>query len=224
MRKNRDLILSIMIPIIVALWEFLYYKILFHNNMLISLDDLSENNIFNILIQHIVVNLPIVIFLMITLKKINYKKLYFNLPTKRLWKIILIILVIICFALFIYGFSISHNIVKVLYSFIFYLIFVSVGEEFIFRCLIPFLQKDKIPKIIEWLLPNILFSLTHLIVLFVDTSGLNEISLITLIIYLITTIIFGVVMELLKRKSGSLYVPILAHTIYDFYGEIMLWL
>lgn len=224
MRKNRDLILSIVIPMIAVLWEFLYYKILFNNNMLISLDDLSENNIFNILIQHIVVNLPIIIFFIIALKKINYKKLYFNLPTKKLWKIILMILAVVYFGLFIYGFSISHNIVKALYSFIFYLIFVSFGEEYIFRCLIPFLQKDKLPKTIEWFLPNILFSLMHLIILFVDTSGLNEITLTALIIYLITTIIFGVVMELLKRKSGSLYVPILAHAIYDFCGEIMLWL
>lgn len=49
--KNKNILLSIIIPIIVAVWSFLYYKILFINKLLISLDDLSNNNVFNILLK-----------------------------------------------------------------------------------------------------------------------------------------------------------------------------
>lgn len=126
--------------------------------------------------------------------------------------------------LFFYGLSIIHNVIKVLYFFIFYLLFVSFAEEYIFRGIVPYLQKNKLPKIIEYLLPNVLFTGMHFVTLFVDPSGNSEITFFAALAYFITTMIFGVFMEFLKRKSNSLYIPILAHAIYDFYGEIMLWL
>lgn len=106
----------------------------------------------------------------------------------------------------------------------FYLLFISFAEEYIFRGVIPFLQKNKLPKFIEWLLPSVLFTVLHFVMLFVDPSGINEIPFFDALVYFITTIIFGMIMELLKRKSDSLYTSILLHAIYDFYGEIMLWL
>ncbi len=60
--------------------------------------------------------------------------------------------------------------------------------------------------------------------LFVDPSRVSEITFFDTLVYFITTIIFGMIMELLKRKSNSLYTSILAHATYDFYAEIMLWL
>ncbi len=224
MKKNKDIIISILIPIIVIFWSFLYYKLLFINNILISLDDLTNKNIFNILLQHIIVNAPVIILLVIGLKKFGNKNLFLNFPHKNIWKIILSIFVIIYFLLIFYGISISHNIIKVFYNAIFYLLFVSFMEEYIYRSLIPLLQKNKLPHIVEYLLPNTIFSLSHFVMIFVDNSGTTGITTMALFVFFITTIIFGIVMELLKRKSESLYLPIVAHAIYDFYGEIMLWI
>lgn len=223
MRKKSDFLLSNIIPIVAIIWSFLYYKLLFINNRLISLDDLS-GNVFHIMIQHIIVNFPIWILLIAGLKKIEIKNLFLNLPDKKRWKIVLLVLTFVYIGLFFYGLDISKNMIKVLYTFIFYLLFVSFAEEYLYRGLIPALQREKLPKIMEWILPNLLFSASHYVMLFVDGSGIHGISFWELTIFFITTVIFGVIMEFLKRKSNSLYTAVLCHAIYDFYGEIMLWL
>lgn len=223
MKKRYNILLCTIIPFIVILWSFLYYKLLFVNNQLISLDNLS-GNIPGIIIQHIIVNFPIWILLIVSLKKIELKKLCLNIPEKKRWKILLLFLLFTCIGLFFYGLDISNNLIKVLYTFVFYLLFVSFPEEYLYRGLIPSLQRNTLPKIIEWILPNILFSASHFVMLFVDGTGFQKISLSEIIVFFITTVMFGVVMELLKRRSNSLYIAILCHAIYDFYGEIMLWL
>lgn len=222
MKKKYDLFLSNLIPIVVIIWAFLYYRILFINNKLISLDDLS-GNIPGIMIQHIIINFPIWILLIISLKKIELQKLYLKLPKKG-WKILLLALILIYIGLFFYGLTISKHIINTLYISLFYLLFISVPEEFLYRGFMPALQKNNLPKVMEWILPNILFSASHYVMLFVDGSGIRGISLFQLTAFFITTIIFGVVMEFFKRKSNSLFIAVLCHAIYDFYGEIMLWL
>ena len=223
MKKKYDFLLSNIIPVGVITWAFLYYRILFVNNRLISLDDLS-GNILGIIIQHIIVNFPIWILLVVSLKAIERKKLCLSMPDKKRWKILLLLLIFVYIGLFFYGLDISENEIKTLYIFLFYFLFVSFPEEYLYRGFIPVLQKNKLPKIMEWILPNILFSASHYVMLFVDGAGIRGISLSELIAFFITTVIFGVVMELLKRKSNSLYIAVLCHAIYDFYGEIMLWL
>ncbi len=223
LKKRYEFLVSILTPIIVIIWSFLYCRILFVNNSLISLDDLSEN-IPGILIQHIIVNLPVWILLIVSLKKIEIKKLCLNLPDKKRWKIILLLLIFVYIGLFFYGLDISKNLIIISYDFVFYLLFVSFTEEFLYRGFIPVLQRNKLPKIMEWILPNILFSASHYVMLFVDGTGIRGVSISELIMFFITTVIFGVVMEFSKRKSNSLYIAVLCHAIYDLYGEIMLWM
>lgn len=223
MKKKHAVLLSNIIPAVVIIWSFLYYRLLFINKRLISLDDLS-GNVFSIMIQHIMVNLPVWLIFFIIIKKIRNEKLYLNIPNQRRWKIVLLILIFVYIALFFYGLDISKDIVKALYDFVFYLLFVSFVEEYLYRGLLPALQKDKLPKILEWIWPNVLFSASHYVMLFVDSTGIRGIKVSELILFFITTIIFGVIMEFLKRKSNSLYIAVLCHAIYDFYGEIMLWL
>lgn len=107
--------------------------------MLISLDDISTN-ILNISLQHIIVSLPIIIFFVTALKKIGSEKQFLNIPAKRMWKILLVIGVIIYCVLFFYALSIGNNSIKVVYTAVFYLLFVSFMEEYIYRGLIPALQ------------------------------------------------------------------------------------
>lgn len=223
MKKRYELLLSNIIPIVVIIWSFLYYRILFINNRLISLDDLSEN-ILGIIIQHIIVNFPIWILLIVSLKKIEIQKLCLSIPEKKRWKILLWALIFVYIGLFFYGLDISKNMINTLYISVFYILFVSFAEEFLYRGFMPALQRNNLPKIMEWILPNILFSASHYVMFFVDGSGIRGISLSDLIVFFITTVIFGVVMEFLKRKSNSLYIAVLCHALYDFYGEIMLWL
>lgn len=223
MKKKYDYLLSYIAPIVYIIWSFLYYRLLFINNRLISLDDIS-GNIPGIIIQHIIINLPIWILLIIGLKKIEIKKLYLNIPDKKRWKIVLLILSFVYIGLFFYGLNISKEMISTLYFFMFYLLFVSFTEEYLYRGFMPALQSNKLPKIMEWILPNILFSASHFVMLFVDGTGIRGISPFSLIVFFITTILFGIIMEFLKRKSNSLYTAVLCHAIYDFYGEIMLWL
>lgn len=223
MKKRYALLLSNIIPIVVIIWSFLYYKILFINNRLLSLDDLSKN-IPGIIMQHIIVNFPIWILLIVSIRKMETQKLCLRMPEGKRWKILLLALIFVYISLFFYGLDISKNIINTLYVSIFYILFVSFAEEFLYRGFIPALQRNNLPEIMEWILPNILFSASHYAMLFVDNSGIRGISLSDLILFFLTTVIFGVVMEFFKRKSNSLYIAVLCHAIYDFYGEIMLWL
>ena len=212
MKKRYNILSSTIIPFIVILWSFFYYRLLFVNNQLISLDNLS-GNIPGIIIQHIIVNFPIWILLIVSLKKIELKKLCLNIPDKKRWKIFLLILFFAYIGLFFYGLDISNNVIKALYNFVFYLLFVSFPEEYLYRGLIPAIQRNTLPKIIEWILPNILFSASHFVMLFVDGTGFQEISLSEILVFFITTVIFGVVMEFLTRRSNCLYIAIFHHDI-----------
>lgn len=223
LKKRHVLILGFVIQMISILWGFLYYKRLFAEHMLISLDDASAD-VLKIFLQHIMVNLPVIMLFAAALKMTGSEKLFLCMPPKRMWKILLLLGVISYSALFFYALSISDDKVKAVYTAVFYLLFVSFMEEFLYRGLVPALQKGKLPKALEWILPNIVFSLSHFVMLFVEPSGASGITACALITFFITTIIFGMIMELLKRKSGSLYIPVLIYAVYDFYGEIMLWL
>ncbi|MDO5549020.1 MAG: CPBP family intramembrane metalloprotease [Eubacteriales bacterium] len=222
MNKKYHVIRSILLPGMAILWGFLYYRILYNRNMLLSLDDISTN-ILTIVLQHILVNLPIILLLLITGKRMGGKRFFFMVPSKKVWKIAWIICVILYGVLLFYALQINRNWIKVLYIWIFYLLFVSFMEEYLYRGLIPALEKNKLPKGFEWIVPNVLFTLSHYVMLFVEPSGIHGITISTLIRFFITTMIFGIVMELLKRKSNSLYIPVFVHAIYDFYEEIMLW-
>lgn len=223
MKRKYNLTLSFVIQFVVIFWGFLYYRILSGCNMLISLDDLPAN-VLNILVQHIIVNLPAIALFAIALKRTGNETLFLNMPSKTIWKLCLLTGIIVYFALFVYALDISDSVVKVVYIFIFYLFFVSFMEEYIYRGLVPALQKNRLPKALEWILPNIVFTLSHFVTLFAVSNGASGATASDLARFFITTMIFGLLMELLKRKSNSLYIPVLAHAIYDFYGEIMLWL
>ena len=219
-KKNR--IMGITFPLIIILWTFLFYKFLFLYGKLISLDD-ARTHIGHIIFQHIVVNLPIWFMLIRSVKK-DRKAFFLILPHKKFWQIILGIETLIYLGLFVYGVSIKVDIVQVLYSAAFYLFMVSFAEEFLYRGWIPMLLKNGFSEWTVWILPTLLFTLSHYVMIFVDNQGIKDISISQLLFFFLSTIVFGLLMELIKRKSQSLWIVVLLHAIYDFYGEIMLWI
>ena len=224
MIKNKIGVKSIAFPLAWILWSFIFYKALFLNGRLISMDDVATH-LGSISLQHIFVNLPVWLLLFWNLRKKSEDRNYsLSLPKKKAGKIVLGLEVIIYIGLFAYGMSIEANFLQVMYAAIFYLFMVSFLEEYIYRGWMPELLKDVMPKWAVWIVPNLLFTISHYVMLFVDDTGIEGIGISELLMFFVSTMIFGLLMELIKRKTNSLWIVILLHAIYDYYGEIMLWI
>ncbi len=207
---------------IVIFWGFGYYKILYHTPYFISFDE-ADKNTFRLFVQHVIVNLPPLLCIFFCIVRKRRDRIFMKVPEGKWGRLCLILLCAVYAALLACSLKIIGNTVNTVYMAVFYLFFVSFTEEFVYRGVLPaLLEKNSVP--VRWLLPNILFSLAHVAMLFVSDDGLEGLSNWSICLYIVSTVLTGLVFELAKRKSKSLYLPILLHAVYDFFGEIMLWL
>lgn len=132
--------------------------------------------------------------------------------------------IVIYTGLSVYGIFLISDLIHVLYVSVFYLFMVSLIEEYMYRGWMPALVKNVLPKWCLWILPNLIFTLAHYVMIFVDDTRISDIGISDLVVFFFSTMGFGLLMELIKRKSQSLWIVVLLHAIYDFYGEIMLWI
>ncbi|MDE6797621.1 MAG: CPBP family intramembrane metalloprotease, partial [Ruminococcus sp.] len=196
-------------------------RYMYINEYLISLDD-AEKNIIGIIFQYMIINIPFLIVFILSLRK--GLKLYWSFPDTKIRLFSIILLITVYLILLFYGFGIIGNKVRTIFFCFFYLCFVSLCEEFLFRGFMPALLDGTMPKWLVWIIPNLLFSLVHFTALFVTGEGFSDLSAGEVLYVIFSFTFFGIVMEFLKRYGRTIWIPILAHAIYDFYAEITMWI
>lgn len=118
------------------------------------------------------------------------------------------------------GIITRKDTVTILYNLFYYLGLVAFTEEFMIRGVCVYLLRDFSWKL-RYLLPNLLFALMHIFA-YHNFEPLNlEYVVSFLLSNLPGLLMMGCVFQLLKEKSGTLWVPILVHTICDFTGTLM---
>lgn len=107
--------------------------------------------------------------------------------------------------------------VTVLYNLFYYLVLVAFTEEFVFRGFCACLLRDcSMP--IRYLLPNVLFALAHIFA-YNDFSALSMEFIGSFVFSnLLGLVAIGCLFQFLKEKTGTLWIPVLIHTICDFAG------
>lgn len=223
MEKAKRIIQCIISVVFTVVWTYIIERFLYTGGHLISLDD-SEKNIIGIIFQYIVINVPFIVIFLLSFRKENKFRLYWKFPDTKIRRLAMIFLIAIYAVLLFYGFEIIGNKTRTVFICFFYLCFVSMCEEFLFRGFMPTLLDGEVPKYLIWIIPNVLFSLTHFTTLFVKGEGFSGLSAGEIFYVIFSFTLFGVVMEALKKISHTIWIPILAHAIYDFYAELTMWI
>ena len=116
---------------------------------------------------------------------------------------------------------IKEDKVTILYNLFYYLVLIAFTEEFVVRGLCVYLLKDFSWKI-RYLIPNMAFGFMHIFA-YANYGNLTP----DYILHFLTSSLLGLVtsgclLQLLKEKSGTLWVPVLVHAICD-YSAIFLY-
>ncbi|MBR3294512.1 MAG: CPBP family intramembrane metalloprotease [Oscillospiraceae bacterium] len=121
-----------------------------------------------------------------------------------------------------YGLAVKADKLAILISLVYYLIVIAFAEEFVFRgACAYFLREASWP--LRYLLPNAFFALLHLFV----SAGWGAIDGGALLRFLFDGTFLGYVFggcmfQLLKERSGTLWLPVLLHGLMD-YTSILLY-
>ena len=115
----------------------------------------------------------------------------------------------------VYCMTVKEDKISVLFSLAFYLIPVSFSEEFICRDVSTYFLRDA-----EWpvryLIPAACFSMLHIF----SYSGWRQLTGTDIAVFFtrgfLGFFIFGCLMQLLKEKSGTIWLPVLLHGLMDF--------
>lgn len=112
---------------------------------------------------------------------------------------------------------IKKDAATILYEMFYYLVFVAMIEELIFRGLCSYLLRDCTWKV-RYLLPSVIFAMVHLFA-YNNFGALTwEYVLSFATSNLLGLLVMGCAFQFLKEKSGTLWIPILLHAIFDFAG------
>lgn len=105
---------------------------------------------------------------------------------------------------------------SVLYQWGYYLIFVALAEEAIFRGLLPWLvQKSGLPAWCVWVIPGVLFGCMHTLMPVIQ-QGLSVHLLGILASSVLGYLAYSCGAYALRRWAGILWLPILLHAALDF--------
>lgn len=186
------------------------------NNLALSVKNASAN-LPDIIGQNFAVTSCSILLLIVTafvLRKTFVADMYLGMKTKE-QKMAVAILAVVLIAMFGMLLALKSDKVTVLYNLFYYLFFVAFFEEFVVRGVCVHILKDFSP-IYRYLVPNICFAMMHIFV----TYGYEKLMISHVLQFLMSGIwgyvLIGCLFQLLKEKSGTLWVPILVHTILDF--------
>ena len=116
----------------------------------------------------------------------------------------------------IYGLAVKPDKVSILLSLFYYLVIVAFAKEFVIRDACTYFLRDASWPL-RYLLPNFFFALPHVF----NYAGWGTINGGVLINFLFNGILLGYVLsgcllQLLKEKSGSIWLPVLLHCLMDY--------
>ena len=133
-------------------------------------------------------------------------------PSQWSWTGLLTMLLVIAAAL---GIRRTGEPVKILYGAVYFVFAVGFAEEFLTHGVCVYLLKD-FPWQIRYLLPNFLFALAHVLAFsgFRPVSGPMFLEFVQVQFWPLMA--SGCCLQLLKDRTGTLWVPVLIHGLMDF--------
>ena len=172
--------------------------------------------------QLILAAVPILLFVigLAVLRNRFAKELALTVSGKKQWTIVLILVgALLCETAV--ALIVKKDVGSVLYGLLYYMAFIAFTEEFVVRGIWVRLLKGE-NAWLRYLWPNCLFAAMH----FVAYADWNEITADYALRFFTGSFLglmaVGCVFQLLKEKTGSLWVPILFHAALDF-GNLFTW-
>jgi membrane protease YdiL (CAAX protease family) len=204
LREEKMRIIPILVGTGYFMWFYILANIFYNNNMIISVKNVTWDNILIKLAGDYLIML-----LLPTLIIIIYRKKLTDLNLKYTSKKEIYILSII---LIIFFFLHNDYSITGFYKFFFYFIVVSFGEEFIYRGYIYNKLKEK-SVIQAIIISGILWGVNHAIL----SSVVDNSNILKGMIYEMGGgILSGWYFIYIQEKSGTLWIPILIHALQDY--------
>ena len=183
---------------------------------LLSVRHASEN-LPGIFIQSVIPFLfpvALLILFVLLLKNDFPKQMYMTLQGK--WqRITAAVLCTAAIGLAVYCLITKEDRASILFSLLYYFVFVSFSEEFVCRDICTYFLRDSAWPV-RYLIPNICFAGLHLFMY----AGWSEITDAEVLHFLTSGLLgftlIGCVFQLLKEKSGTIWLPVLLHGLMDF--------
>lgn len=177
----------------------------------------ASTNIPGIFVQNLITSafeiLLFIIFLVI-LKNRFADEMYLKIKGK-ISLVVVVTLVAILLGFMIFCLITKQDKITVLYNLFYYVFFIAFFEEFIYRDVFPFLLKEE-KTVLRYLVPGIMFGLIHIF----NNSGWQSITAIQLVKFLTSQMLgfiaFSCLVQFLKEKSDTIWIPVLVHTIMDY--------
>ncbi len=211
----RIILIFIICASVILYMAFIIY-VLKQKGIHISIES-SSRNIPGLLAQNLlefVMTFIILVISIVMLKKEFINEMYMKVEGKKQWMLV-IFLIAVYMGRIIYYLVTSDNKIMGIYRIFYYLIFVAFVEEFICRGVCAYLVKDE-KTVVRYLVPNLAFSSMHIF----NYSGWNSLSVSYIMHFLTASLIGllvgGIIFQLMKEKSGTIWVPILVHAICDY--------
>ena len=157
----------------------------------------------------------LLILFALVLKRDFFSSMYMTLKGK--WQRITAgILIAEILGFTIYGLAVKPDKGSILLSLFYYLVIIAFAEEFVIRDACTYFLRDASWPL-RYLLPNFFFALPHVF----NYAGWGTINGGVLINFLFNGILLGYVLsgcllQLLKEKSGSIWLPVLLHCLMDY--------
>ncbi len=171
----------------------------------------------NILLQWGVLSIyPAILVLVVWLRRKQefLKDMSLGIPGKK-QKILVITMSAILLVMSIAATVKTGDVLLIVLNLLFYLAVVAFAEEFVLRGVCPFLLRN-FPKFVIYLLPSVMFAGLHIFAY----NGFQMLNMEYVMQFIssqmLGLIVSGIAFQLLKDYTGTLWIPILLHTILDF--------
>ena len=206
-REKKQFLSAIAVGVMALIWFYMVSSYFFNNNLLISINSVTWDNILIKLADDYSAMLFIPTIIII-INRNNLKD--FNLCLENKKQIYFLILVMITFFILHNDFSIRG-----FYKFFFYLVVVSFGEEFLFRGFVYNRLKIK-SEVIAIILSGMLWGVAHAILPSIQSN-----KDIIQMLFAMRNEVFGGILSgwyfiYLQEKSKTLWFPVLIHALLDY--------
>lgn len=207
LKDKKYFIIPLVLGIFQFVWLYINIYLAFKNNMLISQNNVTWDNIF-IKFADDYFSMLLLPTILIIANRRNLKDFGLCYESKKESCILLAIMALL---------FILHNDFTItgVYKFFFYLVVVAFGEEFIYRGFLYNRLKYN-SKVVAIILSGVLWGIGHAIM----PSILNNFSVVQLLLLMSNGIGGGILMGwyfiYIQEKSKTLWIPILVHAILDY--------
>lgn len=215
-KKWTRLILVILVCFLDIAFSAFYIYWMKNRHIAIPVSEAS-GNMGEIFIQNIIsVGFPIILLIGMycILKKKFSKELYLRIETKR-QKIYIILLLAVLVGILSVLLIIKTDRITVIYALFYYVFIIAFWEEIVIRGICVYFVKGY-STIFRFLIPNIAFAFMH-IFSYSSWGALSTEYVMNFVTNDVLGLVFaGCIFQLLKEKTGTIWIPVLVHGILDY--------